>query len=383
MDKAIQILELTPAIANEQTGLNAYVEKAEIVKKQEASIELVTAENYEEVKKLRAEITTWYTSIEKERLAYKRPLIDLGKAVDAKAKELANPFIDTKAKLQAKIDVYEKAERDRIEAENKRVQDLIEKFDTIETLEDLESYYKSLDVKDQRKKSVAEAGTLRKTAIQDSIRKKQRDEIVVKINKSEDVESLQNIELWEFKEDLGAMVSSKINKIKLEQLEAEKKERDLKDQKEKSDREKKEREERKEREAKEKKERDENNAKLAQAERVTLDVILEAIKWYNDAEAFDKYTKTVQDKIVTAENRDILAKAITEKAGILKTARDNEIKAEQEKRAQELKEKNKEKDAEIDKFVKKDRWEWEFKVMTYPDRIDIFKLVDTLKLTQK
>lgn len=99
----LQIITLTPALANDQKELNVYVEKATDYKGKLAKIDTVNEENYEDAKKFRAEITSAKTSIEATRKTLKRPLLDLGSAIDERARELSKPFEEMKDELQGKI----------------------------------------------------------------------------------------------------------------------------------------------------------------------------------------------------------------------------------------------------------------------------------------
>lgn len=359
--ETIQIMALSPELAKSQTELNIYVAKAEDYQKELAKIDKVTDENYEPTKKLRAEITSQKTSIEDVRLTLKRPLLRLGEAIDERAKILSEPFEKMKKEIQEKIWVYEAEENERKEKEAKRVQEIVDNIGTYEDVEELQKYYKTLDLNDQRKKSIAEAAVLQKEKIHALKREKEVAAKREEIEQAQTVETLSQIDVSGFPE-VSNELEAKINKIKVSQLEAEKVEREKKETQEKNEREAKEKAEREEREAKEKKDAQEREKQLYDMEKNMLDLMIGQMEKIQDLKELNDFTLENFQKIKNETLREDFSKVSSRKTVEI-IDRDS---AEQEKEVQE--------------FLKKDRGPGEFHTERTATDVRVYKLVDTLTL---
>lgn len=234
--KVLQIITLKPDLVKDQNELNTYIQKWEDYKKELAKIDIVNDDNIETAKNLKSSITTAKTDIEKARKMLKAPILEIGKAIDSRAKELEKPFIEMQGEIKAKIDKYNEAEEKQKEIERQRIEGIIEKIKSFENLEELTKYYKSLEVKDQRKKLIADAGAVRKKEIVELEEKRELENFKKEIAEIKTTEDLQKVLLNP--EDPKATEKQEIilnrkNAIKIEVLEKEKEELLKKDQEKK------------------------------------------------------------------------------------------------------------------------------------------------------
>lgn len=196
----MKINELTPALTKSETEMNLYVKKAEDFSKDVEKYKKIDEKNYDLSKKLKWEITSTKTSIEAARKMFKAPLVELWKTIDNRAKELAKPFQDMQDTMKSRIDIYEKEEKDRKEAEVKRIADIIEKINLLEWLEELSEYHKKLEPNDQKRKAIIETLTLRKNNIKEEIKKTAIEDIknnIANIDTLEDFKTLVVGEYWD------------------------------------------------------------------------------------------------------------------------------------------------------------------------------------------
>jgi len=186
----------------------------------------VTDDTIDLSKEVKKEAKATISEIEQERLATGRIIKQVKEEIDAKAIELKKPFQEVQEEIEWKIKKYTEEEEKKKQAEKDRIDLIISEINKFEVEEELKTYYKALDKNDQRKTLIATAGRERKEFIEKLELDKKRNEIKNKIEDENDIEKLENIDLGDFKDELGVLVSNKVNKLKVEQLEAEKKQRE-------------------------------------------------------------------------------------------------------------------------------------------------------------
>lgn len=218
MTNEMQIIDLQPEImVGNEKWLNTFIQKAEILRKNLDELwEVLTDETYETAKKLRQEITSWKTSVEDARSKIKAPVLELWRQIDSRAKFLSEPFEKMKEEVNAKIYAFEEEDRKRKEAEQKRIDDIVEKINSFENLEELWNYYKSLEVNDQRRKAIMEAWTIRKNQILDNIKKNAIESIKKEIASVNTLEWLETIVVWEYGAEVEIMQALNDRKNKIE-----------------------------------------------------------------------------------------------------------------------------------------------------------------------
>lgn len=120
------------------------LEKRSIELKAEAeAIEITDKETYTEAKKVRRELVSHRNGVRDMRKTFTRKLDELKSRFMQKEDEVLVASISGEEIIKDKIAVYEKAERERKEAEEKRIQEIVDKFQKPEldrktaTLEDI------------------------------------------------------------------------------------------------------------------------------------------------------------------------------------------------------------------------------------------------------
>lgn len=69
-------------------------------------------------------IRVCHTAIEDARKAVKEPYLEAGRKIDAVGKQYTDPLANAKRKVEDKIDVFQREERARLEAERRRMEEL-------------------------------------------------------------------------------------------------------------------------------------------------------------------------------------------------------------------------------------------------------------------